>query len=259
MPPLARDNPTTADRLLVAVVCVIALPFLVVGLVVGLLIGLPAVTIPVAILVGLGAGSALVLPARRHAEERALRLLTVRPAERIAHARLYNLVEALCAGAGVVRPQLFVLDRAAPNAITFGRDARHGCLVVTEGLLADLTLIELEGVVAHEIAHLRAGDTIRPTLALALCGSLADGVLAGVATSLVERSAPPRREATADLTGVTLTRYPPGLLAALQRIRDEGATLVDVPAATGPLWLVPMSSPTAIPVLDERIEALQEL
>ena len=262
MTPTPNDSTSAARRrarlFLVAVGAAIVVPALVVGVIIGLFVGFIPVFALLALLAGLAAAAALIVPARRSAETRALRLLDVVPADAVVHARLFNVVEGLCTAAGVARPDLFVLDRPAENAITLGRDARHGCLILTAGLLAGLNRIELEGVIAHELSHLRAGDTIVPTTVLALCGTMTSGALQGLATRLVAWSAPDRREASADLLGVSLTRFPPGLLTALQRIRDDGLELTDVPTATAPLWLAPIVAPSAFR-LDERIEALQEL
>jgi heat shock protein HtpX len=263
MTPATASDRTVARRhsarLAAVAVVMIAGPIVILAVVMGAL----TATLPWAVAAGAVVGSilagALVVPALRQAEARVLQLLELRPADVVSEARLFNLVEGLCTAAGVVRPQLFVMAQPAANAITVGRDARHGCLVVTEGLLSSLSRIELEAVLAHELAHLRTGDTTVPTTVLALCGPLATGALAGVATRLVSRAAPPDREAAADQAAVSLTRYPPGLVSALERIRERPARLAGVPAATGPLWLVPIGSSRRPEVLGDRIEALQEL
>ena len=80
-----------------------------------------------------------------------------------AEARLLNLVEGLAPVAGVARPHCVVLDDPAPNALALGRDARHGCIVVTSGLLRSLSRMELEGVVARALVDIRDGTTAAPT------------------------------------------------------------------------------------------------
>jgi heat shock protein HtpX len=260
-------NKRRAYGLIAATAAIIAVPLVVVAAVVGFVVGAPVAFALGGLLVGLVAAAAIVIPAWRQAEERILGLVAVRPADPVGHARLFNVVDGLCAAAGLPRPRLFTLAQEAPNAFTLGRDPRHGCVVVTDGLLSKLTRIELEGVVAHELSHLRAGDTLPPTLALALCGRRAAGSLASTATRLVLAVSDPRREEVADVAGVSLTRYPPGLIAALERIRGDAGRVVGVPEATAPLWLGPLDSGHLDSAhedagerrVDARIGALREL
>jgi heat shock protein HtpX len=248
-----------ATLLFVTTALVVGLPVLLLGAVVGLVAGNLIVGIAVGVTAaGVVAGGA-VMPARHAAEARVLSLIDVRPADPVAQARLVNLVEGLCTAGGVARPRLFVMDQAAPNALSLGRDDRHGCLVVTAGLLDALNRIELEGVLAHELSHLRAGDTAGPTVAVALCGRLAVGALEPVASRLAARATGPEREAGADLAAVSLTRYPPGLLSALERIRDTDTELTGVPTALDTAWLAPRQRAARHSALEARIEALREL
>jgi hypothetical protein len=186
------------------------------------------------------------------AEDRVLRLVgAVRPARTggdVGEARLLNLVEGLAPNAGLPRPRCLVVDDPAVNALTVGRDPRHGCLVMTSALLGSLSRMELEAVVAHGLVRLRDGGTSGPTLALAMTGpgSLLD-------RAVVEAPGPE----LVDLAAVALTRYPPGLLGALKVVAAAG---VSAPAGAsrviGPLWLAP---PGHDEDLQGRIAALQEL
>lgn len=241
--------------MLVAAAAVVGLPVVVLGILITVITGATVVAVS-GLVVGVALAALTTVPAWQHAEERSLALVFPRDADPVDHARLFNLVEGLCTGAGVVRPRLFVVQSPSLNAMTLGRDARHGCLVVTEGLLASLTRIELEAVVAHELVHLAAGDTAGPTVALALFGSSGAARLSRVAAAVVARQVPPDRESLADLAAVALTRYPPGLASALERVRGDASAWVDAPLVTAALWL---RSPDGPGDLDERVEALRAL
>jgi heat shock protein HtpX len=179
-----------------------------------------------------------------------------RPARPGEQPRVRNVTSGLRAAMGVGAPSLFVVPDPAPNAMVLGTTRRHATLVVTAGLAECLSRIELEGVVAHELAHVRAADQVVGTMAgvvLAPLGTVVPAcrrALAGAAA---------RREARADLTGVRATRYPPGLRAALDKMRDG-------PAAGPPggrrvlvahLWISPPGDDGR--QLERRIEALDEL
>jgi len=192
----------------------------------------------------------------REAERRSIAVLGAVPADPIAHARLYNVIDGLCAGAGIPRPDPYVIDTPAMNATSVGRDPRRACLVVTSGLLEGLSLIELEGVVAHELAHIRSLDTRVPTLLLSLPWLLRRGVPARLAGSVVGQ---PSSEVEADVAGVAMTRYPPGLAAALEKLAaadasDAGGSPGRGRGPVAPLWIKPEGAE-----LGERVDILREL
>ena len=223
-------------------------------------------------------------------EPLARRIVDAKPADPVTHARLFNLVEALCVNAGVPPPALYVVADAGLNAMTFGRTPRHASLIVTEGLLDHLNRVELEGVLAHELAHIKSDDILILTVSVALFGVLGSparaaaggGAGAFVGYLLLPFSAAAgfglqlvvgrHREEVADLTAVGLTRYPPALAAALEKMRDGGTLLHSAQSATAHLWLGdPLAPPPTDrlvwlsrlyethPPLDERIAALREL
>src|SRR5581483_5096340 len=123
------------------------------------------------------------------------------------HARFHNLVDGLCPAAGLPKPALVVVDHPAPNALACGRKARDAAVVVTQGLLDKLNRIELEGVLAHELTHIKNLDILPGTLAAVLAAPFGRWAVAAAVR--------PEREAIADAGGVAITRYRPGLLAAL--------------------------------------------
>jgi heat shock protein HtpX len=223
-------------------------------------------------------------------EERILRAVRAEPSSGPALARVRNLVAALAVAAGVPRPEIRVVDDPAPNLMSVGRTPAGSTLVVTAGLVDRLDRLELEGVLAHEIGHIRRGDTEVTTLAAALVGwPLLTAESRGRATSRGRLVAPLltatgpivvwglqrvvgwRREHLADLTAIRFTRYPPALISALTRIADAPPGPSGVPLATFPMWMVlPPSGHNARradlarrihthPSIDERVEALAEL
>jgi len=242
----------------------------------------------------------------------ALAMSHARPADPVVHARLHNLVEGLCMAAGLPKPGVYVVEDEALNAFAVGRDPRHAAVAVTTGLLDTLSRVELEGVVAHELSHVKSHEIVVSTLAVTMVGMAAllaewglrflwwggpthrhdrrarggpgpaaavavVGVgflaVAPVAAKLMQLVVSRRREALADVTGVSLTRYPPGLIAALEKLRDGRTVVHSGSTATAHLWI---ESPVARqpsegrlawlgrmfdthPPLDERISALREL
>jgi heat shock protein HtpX len=213
----------------------------------------------------------------RTAPARIVAALGGAPADERRHARLHNLVDGLCLSFGVRRPQLQVLDVAAPNIATVA--SAHGATVIcTAGLLEHLDRVALEGVIAHELAHIRSGQAASATSAAALVGLPLLGGGGPVARRLApvgEALAPlrcrllgwvvgPGREHDADRAAVAVTRYPPGLSRALTIIRDQAGPVPTASPATVPLWIQDprpdvAGRPALHPPIDERIDVLGEL
>ena len=260
------------------------------GLVVGLL-SLLVVPVLIALIVAVVAGAAVGAATWWGSEPLARRLINAKPADPIEHARLVNLVEGLCLNAGLPQPALYVTDDKSLNALTLGRDPRRASLVVTQGLLDRLSRIELEAVLAHELSHIKSYDTLPATVAVAVVGVLgtpAQSVSSGTGLRAVigyallpasalagfglQRAVGGHREEIADLSGVSLTRYPPALISALEKLRGGVTVVASGSPATAHLWLGTPKQPRSVlraawlgrlfethPPLDERIEALREL
>jgi len=185
-------------------------PAAVVGVVLGLVVSvLAGVVAAVVLMVGL---SACVL---RLATPVALAIIGARPRRPGELVRLENLVDGLCPTFGVRRPALMALDDPVPNACCLAWSPDRGVLVVTTGLEASLDLIELEGVVAHELSHLKRADAVVSAVAVAVLAPLT--WLSG-SDRLLHRVLGAGRELFADRVAVLAVRYPPGLGAALEKL-----------------------------------------
>jgi heat shock protein HtpX len=209
----------------------------------------------------------------RYGDRLVLRVSRARPASRAEYSRYHNIVEGLCIAAGIPKPALYVIPDKAPNAFATGRDPEHSSVAVTEGLLEMMNRVELEGVLAHELAHVRNRDILVGTLVATLVGVvalLADwmlraffwggrgrrgdrgggggawaiiaiaglvlAVLAPLFAQLIRFAVSRRRELLADADGALLSRYPPGLASALRKIAASTEPLRAANNATAHLW-----------------------
>ncbi|MGI8710503.1 MAG: M48 family metallopeptidase [Acidimicrobiales bacterium] len=240
----------------------------------------------------------------------ALRMSRARPADPATFSRLHNLVEGLCIAGGVPKPRVYVIDDPAPNAFATGRNPKHAAIAVTTGLLDIMNRVELEAVLAHELSHIKNDDILVSTLAVTMVGLITlaadlsirmmwwNGgrrgrggdrtggaapflgviglvllVLSPLLARLMQFAVSRRREALADVSAVELTRYPPGLIAALEKLRDDTTVVHAASRATAHLWI---EAPVAReeregrlsrwnrlfdthPPLEERIAVLREL
>jgi Zn-dependent protease with chaperone function len=147
---------------------------------------------------------------------RVLRALGARPSDEGEHPRLHNLVDGLCASMGLPRPQLFVVAHDVPNAMAVGRDPSTASLVVTSSLDRALSLVELEGVLAHELVHVKRHDTLLAGVAVAAMAPWSVVVGVGRAGERVHTLVGPGREFSADQRAASVVRYPPGIGSALE-------------------------------------------
>jgi heat shock protein HtpX len=231
-------------------------------LVVGAL--LAALAGPVLFVAAVVVALVLAVVAYLYADRIVLGLSHARPVSTEDEPRYHNLVEGLCVSAGLPKPDLYVIDDDAPNSFATGRNPNHAAVVVTTGLLEKLSRMELEGVLAHELSHIRSHDILVTSLGTALvalplmpAGPLAARLLG----TLVGRG----RERDADISGVRLTRYPPGLAAALEKLRRDAASSgsgagLSASRATAHLWISsPLDADGGAGRLDERIATLRNM
>ena len=240
----------------------------------------------------------------------ALAVSRAKPASVEEYSRLHNIVEGLCIAGGLPKPRIYVIEDDAPNAFATGRNPRHAAIAVTTGLLAKLNRIELEGVLAHELSHIKNYDILVSTLAVTLVGVIAilsdlgirflwfgggrrrdsnSGggglgvilfvlgfallIVAPIIAKVMQGAVSRRRETLADVSGVELTRYPPGLISALEKLRDDETVVGSSSRATAHLWIEQPLARTeeegrlsrlnrlfdTHPPLEERIALLREL
>jgi Zn-dependent protease with chaperone function len=192
-------------------------PALVVGVVLGLAVSILAGAIGGAVVF-----VAVALAVPRLATRIALAVVGARSPRPGELPRLRNLVDGLCPTFGLRPPALMVVDDDVPNACSVGSGPDHGVLVVTSGVERSLDLIEMEGLVAHELAHLKRADVVVSAVAVAV---LAPFVWVSGSDWLLHRVVGFGRELLADQVAVRAVRYPPGLSAALEKLETGVAPL----------------------------------
>ena len=298
---LIRSNKRRSAVLIAAFMAIVV----VVGTIIGLLFGNGPLFAGIALVVG----AAIAFGSYWNADKIALRVSRAHPASPEEYARLHNLVEGLCIAGGLPKPGIYVVDDPAPNAFATGRNPQHAAIAVTTGLLEKMNRVELEGVVAHELSHIRNYDILVSTLAVTMVGAIAlmadigvrtmwwnggrisrggdrengnnplayVGFLLLIAAPIVAKAMQATisrsRETLADVSACQLTRYPPGLISALEKLKADTTVTHSASTATAHLWIEqPMSGVgddgklggihrlfDTHPPLDERIAALQEL
>ena len=278
-----------------------------VGYVIGYLYGTPwvglAIAVGIALLLQIGAyysGDKIVLASAR--------ARAVTPED---EPRLHNIVEGLAIAAGVPKPAVYVVPEQSPNAFATGRDPEHSSVAVTQGLLDTMNRVELEGVLGHEMSHVVDRDILYGTIVATVIGAVvllsefflrswwwggfggrrsdrgngnggpaelivfAIGfallVLAPILGQLIRLAVSRNREYLADAQGAMLTRYPPGLISALKKIRDAPHAMRSANNATAHLWF---DQPSRVqgpqtghmeklfsthPPIEERIRRLEEM
>jgi Zn-dependent protease with chaperone function len=181
--------------------------------VLGLVIGVVAGAVGAAAVL-----AAVAVGVWRSSTTAALRLLRARPLPPGAQPRLENVVEGLCPTFGLRMPALMFVEDPVANACSVGRDPNAAVLVITSGLLTAVGLLELEGLVAHELTHMKRHDTALAGVALTVLGPW--GLVTG-SDRLLHRVLGPGREYEADQMAVAVVRYPPGLRDGLAAIVEQ--------------------------------------
>ena len=147
--------------------------FVLVVVVIGVFIGYIAGFGPWGIVIALVVSAALAFASYWKSDAVALAVSRAKPADPETYKRLHNLVEGLCIAGGLPKPAVYVIDDPAPNAFATGRNPQHAAIAVTTGLLDKMNRVELEGVLAHELSHIKNYDILVSTLAVTLVGAVA--------------------------------------------------------------------------------------
>lgn len=283
--------------------------FVVLTVAVGAAVGFLAGNGLVGTLVALGISVLMSVGSYWKADAIALAVSRAKPADPTEYRRLHNLVEGLCIASGLPKPRVYIVDDPAPNAFATGRNPKHAAIAVTTGLLDRMNRVELEGVIAHELSHIRNYDILIGTIAVTLVGTVVllaeitirlmwwnggrvrrDGdrergsnplafvgfallIVAPLLARIMRAAISRRRESLADVSACQMTRYPPGLVSALEKLRDDTTVTHSATSATAHLWIEqPMSGVgdegrlgwfhrlfATHPPIEERIALLREL
>jgi heat shock protein HtpX len=212
------------------------------------------------------------------------------------NVRLWRIVENLSITDGLPMPRVYIMDDKAPNAFATGRDPRHSAVCVTSGLLDIMNDQELQGVLAHELGHVKNYDIRVSMIAFALTAiisliadiiirltwfgggdknednqvffilGIVAAILAPLVATLIQLAVSRQREYLADATGALTTRYPEGLASALQKIKQTGSVARHQNTATAHMFFVnPLKAHTLSslfsthPPIDDRIARLQQM
>lgn len=195
------------------------------------------------------------------------------PADEIQQRQLINALEGVCIAAGIDVPKLYVMDDPSPNAFATGRNPKHAAVCVTTGLLSKLDYYQLEGVLAHEVSHIKNYDILLSTVASVMIGAvimisdiwsrsfwyrgsrrrsddeknganavvmivgLVFIVLAPIAGQILKMALSRNREYLADATAVELTRNPEGLASALEVISGINEPVSCASSATASMYI----------------------
>lgn len=228
----------------------------------------------------------------------ALKMSRARPLGRDEAPDLYRMVERLAGQADLPMPTLHIIPSEQPNAFATGRNPAHAAVAVTEGILKTLTPAELEGVLAHELAHVQNRDILTTSVAATIAGGISflatmarwgamfgggdddDGgpgiagvlvasIVAPIAALIVQMAISRSREFAADRRGAEMCHHPENLASALKRI-EAGAQKIPMPVnpSASPLFIINPLSGTlrrgarlfmTHPSTEERVRRLEEM
>lgn len=233
------------------------------------------------------------------ASSQALSLSGAIPIQKADNPRLWNIVENLSITTGTPMPAVYIVNDPAPNAFATGRDPQHASVAATTGLLDIMTDAELEGVMAHELGHVRNYDIRLGMIVFGLTvavGFIADiflrmaffggnrnnnnnggnpvvlvfgliaAIVAPLVATLVQLAVSRQREYLADATGAMTTRHPDALASALQKLEAYGRPMQKQNSSMAHLWINDPLKPGLMarlfsthPPIPERVERLHEM
>ena len=221
---------------------------------------------PVIVYIAVGFALFMNLYSYWYSDKMVIRMTGAKEIQKSDNPDLWNMVENLSITAGLPMPKVYIVNDPAPNAFATGRNPEHAAVAATTGLLQILDKNELEGVMAHEMAHVGNRDILVMTVAVVLAGFIAiladffmralwfggDNrdrhpimlviaivgiILAPIAAQLIQMAVSRKREYLADATGALLTRYPEGLASALEKISGYTGPMKSASHATAHLFI----------------------
>lgn len=240
---------------------------LLLGYVFGELFGIGYILIPVLFLIAI----ALIWVSYYKSDSIALAVSRAKPASEEKYKYFHNISEGLAIAAGIPKPRLYVIEDSSMNAFASGRSPEHAVIAVTSGLLEKMNRSELEGVIAHEMSHIKNYDIRFMAVVAVLVGitilisdiilrsfiwggighnrdsgragliiialGLALAILSPILATLIKFSISRKREFLADSDGALLTRYPAGLISALKKLGSDPNTLKSANQATAHMYI----------------------
>lgn len=278
--------------------------FLLISIFIGIILGLGYVLGQISgygqqgIVIAAGISFLMTLISYYSGDKIALAVSGAKPIAKTDNPYLYRIVENLCIASGMQMPKLFIINDSAINAFATGRDPAHASVAVTSGAIQKLENEELEGVLSHELSHVKNYDIRVMTLVIVLVGTIALmsdwmfrahflsgrgdrdrgvhplflvlgialAILTPLIAQLIQLAVSRRREYLADASGALLTRFPEGLARALEKINLEKRPLARANTATAHLFI---SSPfgasrlrtlfSTHPPIEERIKILRQM
>jgi heat shock protein HtpX len=224
-----------------------------------LLLAVAGLALPLAAALGVAAGAGAMTWLYRRSERAVASGLHLEVVGRDRQPRLHNMVDGLCDSHGFRRPALAVIHDPGRNALVFGRSPHRATLAVSTGLLDSLTRMELEGLLARELALANHAGVPAATVLVSVLSLLP----AGLRSSLRPRLFVAHRVVLDDFGAVRLTRYPPGLAAALDKLSQGSTVIAGANGNSRHLWVADPSAEgpegADLPTIDERVAALREL
>jgi heat shock protein HtpX len=233
-----------------------------------------------------------------YSDKIALKTSGAQPVTREQAPRLYEVMERLCGKANLPMPNLYMIPSQAPNAFATGRNPSHASVAVTQGLLEIMSDDEMEGVIAHELSHVKNYDILTSSIAATIAGAITwlaaigrwgliftgfggrdesgGGILgellllivAPLAAMLLQLGISRQREYQADASGARMVGHPYGLISALKKLEAYNKRIpMNVSPSTSSLFIVaPLSARRVMaslfsthPPLEKRIETLQNM
>ncbi|AXH35628.1 protease [Humibacter sp. BT305] len=228
------------------------------------------------------------------ASGQAIAMSGAREIQKADNPRLYRIVENLSITTGTPMPKVYIVDDPAPNAFATGRDPKHAIVAATTGLLAIMDDAELEGVMAHELGHVRNYDIRVSMIVFGLVvavGFIADMLLrltifgrnnnnnpvlmiaglialivAPILATVVQLAVSRQREYLADATGALTTRHPDALASALAKLEAYGRPMQKQSSSMAHMWIADPMKPGVVarlfathPPIPDRIERLHKM